>query len=258
VDPARSLVTPRRLVQAFADRHGIDAARLGLPATAVLVPVYPLFRKLAHVLKATPLDTWAWKRPPLYVFDLDNGEKGVLACCPVGAPNAVIALEELAAFGVRILYFLGFAGGIDGKVAPGSLVLPPYAHVGEGTTRYYRDAPLTFPDRGMHERVKRGLERTAGEPPMGCPAWTTDALYREWRDEVAALARAGVCCVDMETSAVFGAADVLSVRAVALLWVSDILTLEGWTPHFHEDALKEGVNRYAEAFAVFLKNRETG
>ncbi len=255
-DPSRFLITPRKLVQTFAERYDVDMARLELPETAILVPVVPLFMKLTRVLKGEPMTAWKWKSPLFHEFALGEGKKGVLACCPIGAPNVAIAIEELAAFGVRFLYFFGFAGGIGEKVSPGTLVLPHYAHVGEGTTRYYKDGPLSFADGELLEAVKCALETETGETLTVCPVWTTDALYREGRTEVERFARMGVCGVDMEVSAVFSVAKTLSVRAVALLWISDLLSLEDWKPHFHQKALRDAIDRYARAFVVFLQKGE--
>jgi purine-nucleoside phosphorylase len=252
------LVTPRKLVQTFADRYGVDVAELTLPATAVLTPVYPLFMKLTRALGGGLVTSWTWKHPPFHEFPLGEGEKGVLACCPIGAPNVAIALEELAAFGVRTLYFFGFAGGIGRKVPPGTLILSRYAHVGEGTTRYYGNTPLTFADEGLLENLKRGLEAETGDSLATCPVWTTDALYREMGDEVERFTRMGVYGVDMEVSVVYSVAKALSVRAVALLWISDALTLKGWEPHFYHDALREGIEKYVEAFAAVIREGKAG
>ena len=229
---------------------------LTLPEVVILTPIYPLFKKLTRVLRGEPMPAWKWKHPSFHEFSTPEGEKGGLVCCPLGAPNVAIALEELHAFGARTVYFVGLAGGLGGKAAPGDLILPPYAHVGEGTTRYYGDTPLTFADEELLTDVKRELERRTGHRVATCPVWTTDALYRESRREVERFSRVGVCGVDMETSAVFAVARALSVRSVALLWVSDILDGKGWRPHFHEAALKREIDKTLAAFAAYLSGAE--
>jgi len=253
-----SLVTSRKLVQTFARFHGEEISELELPETAILSPVYPLFKKLARELGAKPVRGWRWKFPPFCEFPLRGREKGVLCACPLGAPNVAIALEELKAFGVNTLYFFGFAGGIGAKIPTGSLVLPPYAHVGEGTSRYYGNTPMSFADTGLLMEVKEGLEGGPTGDPVVCPVWTTDALYRESWEVLEKYSRMGVCGVDMETSAVFSVSQALSIRAVALLWVSDDLSSQGWTPHFYEDALREGIHRSVEAFVAFLRGYPEG
>ena len=254
-DSDSPLVTPQKLVTIFAEHHGVSLEDLRLPETAILVPVYPLFRKLMKVLGGEAMAAWSWKQPPFYEFNVGKNGKGVAACCPLGAPNVAIALEELAAHGVQKAYFFGFAGGIEGKVKPGDLLLPPYANVGEGTTRYYGDTPMTFADRDLWETIKRGMDERLKEPARGCPVWTTDALYRETKGDITMAVRRGVCGIDMETSAFFGVARALSVRAVALLWVSDILGPDGWTPHFHRGVLRRAIGRHAKAFSEFLSSQ---
>ncbi len=169
-----------------------------------------------------------------------------------------IAIEELRAFGVKSLYFFGFAGGIGKRAQPGLLILPPYAHVGEGTSGYYGNAPLSFADRDLLKKVRRGLVMRSGISPISCPVWTTDALYRENWEVLQRYSRMGVCGVDMETSAVFSVSQVLSMRAVALLWVSDELLSRGWVPHFYGEVLTTRIRETVEAFVAFLRGHQEG
>ncbi|MCK5551698.1 MAG: hypothetical protein KAJ09_01045, partial [Deltaproteobacteria bacterium] len=49
-----------------------------------------------------------------------------------GAPNAVILLEELVAFGVKKAIFLGYCGSIQGHIGIGEVILPTHSIREEG------------------------------------------------------------------------------------------------------------------------------
>lgn len=246
------ILTPQKLVETLARRKGSSYKNLTLPATAVITPVYPIFRHLVRLLDGKPLKSWSWKNPSPFRFGGRNRDRGVVACCPMGAPNVAMILEEFAAFGVETVLFLGLAGGIENNTKIGNLVLPPYAHVGEGTSRYYGNPSLTFADKVLWQELKSGLVEEGVKDIMAFPIWTTDALYRETRGMLKELTGLRVMGVDMETSAVFSVAKMLSIRAAVILWISDILGPEGWEPHFHEERLKWAIVSHMKALKRWL------
>ena len=225
---------------------------LDLPRTAILTPVYPLFKRLIKIFNAVPLETWAWKSPPFYHFAFQGGnsEKGTLVCCPMGASNVAIILEELRAFGTRNAFFLGLAGGVGTRHAPGDLLIPSYAYVGEGTSRYYGAFPLSFPDKELSDCLFGGLCKK--RRVFRSPVFTTDGLYRETEGLVREMSARGAGAIDMETSAFFRVSQTLSIRGVALLWVTDLLTEDDWEPHFFDRRLKWSLERHLKGFRNWL------
>ncbi len=248
------VLSPRKLVETLARKYGASPEDLRLPDTAIVTPVYPLYRRLVRLFKGEPLKAWAWKYPPFSRFNSggDGICQGMIGCCPMGAPNIAMTLEELSAFGVRSFFFLGFAGGIGAEGKPGDLVLPPYARVGEGTSRYYGGGPLSFPERQLYDTLKRGLANEGVDFVHTFPVYTTDALYRETGKMVKTLSDLGIGGVDMETSAFFSVCKALSVRAVAVLWISDHVTLDRWEPHFYEASLKGAISTHLKVFQKWL------
>jgi len=249
------LITPRKLITALQRRGTPPGEALFLPGFAVLTTVYPVYSRLTALFEADRLTAWAWKHPPLCVFKKNGAPAGVLASCPLGAPQAAIIIEELAAFGVHTLLFLGFAGGIGTGRQPGDILVPPYAYVGEGTSGYYGASSMTFANGGLSKTVLNMFHESDIQNCSAAPVWTTDALYRETGEAVKKFSKLGAAGVDMETSAVFGVARALSVKAIAALWVSDLLTPSGWQSCFYDARFKEALAAGLEAVRDFCLNQ---
>ncbi len=248
-DPDPPLVTPRKLAESLAGRHGISPGEMALPGTAVVTPVFPLFRRLVKLFGAEPLKAWSWKSPPVCHY-VSGGRRGVLAHCPMGAANVAVILEEFAAFGVREAFFLGLAGGIGTRHAPGDLLLPPYARVGEGVSRYYGNRPLSFPDKRLYAELLVEFGRKCRVYQNA--VFSTDGLYRETRRLVREVTARGVGAIDMETSAFFSVSQTVSIRGAALLWVTDLLEEDGWEPHFFDKRLRWSLNAHFKRFRDWL------
>ncbi len=160
----------------------------------------------------------------LYLFRRTRGRVAIAGKFGIGAPSAVMMLEELAAFGVRQFLSIGVAGGLQEDLRVGSLVVCDAARSGEGTSNHYQFATggVLQADVELTRRMCMALER-GGLPYRVGSAWTTDAPYRETRREVAEMQRDGVLAVDMEASALFAASPVLGVRVGAAFVISDSL-----------------------------------
>ena len=58
----------------------------------------------------------------------------------VGAPYAVMLLENLIAWGARQIIFIGWCGAIADSVKIGDLILPTSGIIDEGTSKHYGSA----------------------------------------------------------------------------------------------------------------------
>jgi uridine phosphorylase len=169
----------------------------------------------------------------------------------IGAPVAAVMLEDLVALGCRSVVSMGTTGGMDPSLAVGDLVVCTDAVRDEGTSHHYLPAgELVQADLGLTNRLVEQLQ-ARGEDYRLAPAWTTDAPYRETKDEVLAHVEAGVPVVEMEAAALFAVGQVRDAAVASLLVVSDVLsTLDGtWVPEFHGDVVGD---RLELAFEVAL------
>jgi len=161
-----------------------------------------------------------------------RGQKVALAGPMLGAPHAVMTLEKLIVLGAKRILFLGWCGSIQESVQIADFVVPDQAVIGEGTSRYYHaEHEDPKPSKSMMKAIEESLEGCAIPCHTGS-CWSTDAPYRETKEQILLLQRKGVLGVDMEVSALFSAAWFRGVEIGALLVVSDELGSLRWRPGF--------------------------
>lgn len=172
----------------------------------------------------------------LYLFDDTDRTVGVMGNFGIGAPTTAMLMDELIADGVETFLSIGFAGCLDDSIEMGDFVVCEKAIRDEGTSHHYVESEkYAYPSESLVAETKR-LLRTREEPFHVGPSWTTDAIYRETREEVRRYADEGVLTVEMEASAVFAVAAYRGVDAGAMFVISDYLGLSEWEPKFHSTA----------------------
>lgn len=185
----------------------------------------------------------------MYVHRIEGVEPTTLIGPIVGAPYAVMLLETLVAWGVRHVFFLGWCGAVSPALKIGDLLLPTAALIDEGTSVHYRGPgrlpPVSYPAPGAHDQIRRLLNHDNGRLHTGA-VWTTDAIFRETPAKIRHFQAEGALAVDMETSALFSAADFRGVDLGALLVVSDELSSLQWRPGFKTEAFTTGRSRACE------------
>ena len=151
----------------------------------------------------------------------------------IGAPYAVMLLESLIARGARQIIFMGWCGAVSERVKIGDIILPTSVVIDEGTSRHYGAdnsgrLAASFP---LVSRISHVLEKNnVGFHPGA--VWSTDAVFRETRQQVAAHQQSGILAVDMETSALCTVAKFRGVDLGGILVVSDELSSLTWRPGF--------------------------
>lgn len=175
-----------------------------------------------------------------------------LAKSGIGAPAAVVLMEELMARGARRFITIGSAGSLEPTFNPGDVVLARFAVRDEGTSHHYAVPGYSVtPDRdltnGVGEQLPTSFRRTG--------VWTTDAPYRETLDEARFHRSKGAGVVDMEAAALMTVARVCGARLASVFVVSDRLSLDGdddaarWEPCFHAPVVKRQLATVARALA---------
>ena len=164
----------------------------------------------------------------------------------LGGPHAVMILEKLIVMGAKKILFLGWCGSIRKGIRIADIVVPDHAVIGEGTSAYY-----TPENRGS--RPSRRIVRAIEESLSACavpfhkgPVWSTDAPYRETKQQILDLQDKGVVGVDMEVSALCTAARFRHVQIGAMLVVSDELGSLDWKTGFTSSKFKRSRKKAAE------------
>jgi uridine phosphorylase len=174
-----------------------------------------------------------------YLLKETGNKVGVMNHFGVGAPAAVIALEELVAWGVKDFITIGTAGTLQDNVNIGDLAVCDRAIRDEGTSHHYlASSKYAFASRHLAEKIKKALESFGAEYFVGT-SWTTDAIYRETKEEVKKYQQEKVLTVEMEAAALFSVAKFRKVNVAALFTISDLLAELEWKPDFYHDKLDE-------------------
>ncbi|MCF8061700.1 MAG: nucleoside phosphorylase [Deltaproteobacteria bacterium] len=206
----------------------------------------PILDRLVKHLEARPVPVTG--AVPDRVFQAGEGASPglTLAGPSLGAPQAVLGLENMIALGARRVWATGWCGSLQPDLRIGDLVTPEDAFSDEGTSKHY-------PTEGVEPKVDAGLQRDLDsilgrrrETARTGRIWSTDAPYRETLDKVCALRDAGLVAVDMEMSALLAVAAFRGVRLAALLAVSDELFDLRWRHGFSSGRLREAERTVAE------------
>jgi len=242
------VVLPERFVQDLKDVQGVYGKDARLPAKGILVFGRQDLRAFARILKGRSLP---WNDG--YAIGRSGRSSIAVARSTIGAPAAVINLEEAIVLGLRRVVSFGACGSIRKDLPIGSIVLPTRAYSDEGTSRHYGGTGWSRPDAGLLGALRTACSRR-GIPFAQGATWTTDAPYRESRAKARSLAKRGVVCVEMEAAAVFQLAQVRDVQVASLFVVSDELEGPGWNPGFRDPRYLAAKRQAAPAIIDALRS----
>lgn len=157
-----------------------------------------------------------------------RGDGTVLLGPIFGGPMCAVAVEELAACGVRDFIGYGASGTMDASVPPCAIMTAAAGLRSDGTTRDYTRRREIPADSALLERLRESLLRR-GLPDITGKVWTTDSIYREYPSTVAYWRARGARFVNMETSTFYAVAGAKGARAAYLSAVSDNVSGEKWS-----------------------------
>jgi uridine phosphorylase len=175
------------------------------------------------------------------VYELDYGGRRLAVVHPgVGAPAAVARFERVIALGCRKFIVCGGAGVLDGTINVGDIVVPSSAIRDEGASYHYlRPAREVAPTRRALAAIEAVLSENHHDYVLG-KTWTTDAVYRETRQQVNRRKREGCVVVDMEAAAFFAVARFRHVECAQILYGGDSLAGRRWEPRgWNRHAMRE-------------------
>lgn len=146
----------------------------------------------------------------------------------IGAPRAVMFLEEAIARGVKRFVAVGSAGVLVPELVMGHPLVVTSALRDEGTSAQYAAEGDVIDAQEAGIRACTQALEAAGLPYETGRAWTTDAIYRETRSRVARRIEQGAAVVDMEASAFIAVARFRGVELGQILWAADSLAGDEW------------------------------
>ncbi len=140
-----------------------------------------------------------------------------------GAPMWVWALEQLIAYGIKDFIYIGFFGSVNEHNDHDRLFVIDKALRDEGTSLHYSaDSKWAYPDKGLTEQLM------AGKGTIKSSIWTTDAMFRQTKDEIRLALNERIIGFDMETSALFTVAKAKKCRIASIQVMSDSYIKNEW------------------------------
>ena len=198
--------------------------------------------------------TGYFKQHLAYIEDAEgSGSRlAIIGKFGIGAPAAAVMLEELIAWGVKSFISIGFAGGLIKGLHPGAVVLCTGALRDEGVSYHYvPGGGLALPDEALSDDLGSAFD-AAGVPYQSGITWTTDAIYRETKEEIDSVVARGATTVEMEASALFTVARYRQVPMAACFTISDSLAETEWQPEFLSKDTNAGLEKIFHASVAAL------
>jgi uridine phosphorylase len=204
--------------------------------------------KYTNELISGKLVDWWWygELQPFHIGKYRDTEIG-LCLFWIGAPAAVMTLEELIPCGVETICEIGVAGGLQEFLRPGDIIVVTEAIRDEGTSNHYLPCKVKVTSSPtLRKTLTAQLKVQKIKHHLG-PVWSTDGVYRETKSKFLKFRDAGVMAVNMETSAVFALAKYRKLEAASAQVISDVLTENGWLQAFEEQSVRQSRHALIEA-----------
>ncbi|MBL8103401.1 MAG: nucleoside phosphorylase [Anaerolineales bacterium] len=178
-----------------------------------------------------------WKTPvqkvgrvmgDVFLVKRTRGRVGVLSNFGIGAPVVVSLAEEMIAWGVERFVILSWGGALQKELHTGDVVLNDRAIRDEGVSHHYLPAEkYVSSDSSLKLKIESHLNSQNIKFTSGA-TWTTDAPYRETKEEILQYQSEGIQTVEMEIAGLFALARFRGVKAASIVIVADRLANLKW------------------------------
>lgn len=195
-----SVLTPDALMREVRRTRRLRTTRL--PPICVLDFDGDLYDGLVHAGQATAVPAWACFHTPMVARRRHGVRCGVVPRT-IGGPFAVLVAEQLLAGGTQVVVGLTSAGRLSRQLPLPSVVVATEAIRDEGTSLHYLPAAerVAAPSPPLNDALTATLAAVA--PVTAGTVWTTDAPYRETRQQVRQWTAAGALAVEMQAASLF-------------------------------------------------------
>jgi purine-nucleoside phosphorylase len=194
------------------------------------------------------------------VYTRKDGDDGFSLVGPfIGAPHAVLLLENLICQGISQVIFTGWCGSVSPNASVGDIIIPSKAYSDEGTSGHYplSEGMPSGPDTALADLLADACQGQ-GLPVKRGAVWTTDAIYRETPEKIDHFRKMGALAVDMEFSALLTVAAFRGIQLAAALIVSDEVWSHTWKTGFKNPAFKTNRNTLTQTLAAVVKRMTHG
>jgi uridine phosphorylase len=196
------------------------------PETVIMTFKDKTFHALEHVC---PTQVVATLREgvdiPVYKLDWNGRSIGIFRTLIGGAGTAGL-LEEALAMGAKKVLLYGSCGVLDSALVAGHFILPTAAYRDEGVSYHYLPVGdyVDIPTAERLGEIFDGLNL----PYVKGRVWTTDAFYRETRNNMAKRKADGCVAVDMECASAMAVGQFRGAEVYQFLYAEDSLDGDAW------------------------------
>jgi len=252
VSEDEAIFTPLDFVRYVAENRKVPVDTIKVPQRLLMTYQRHMYEYGKKLIDGKPIDWWMYgESQPFCIGQFNNVEIG-LGRFWVGAPAAVMTLEELIACGARTVFEVGASGGLQTFLQPSNIIVVTEAIRDEGTSYHYLppNVKVESSPRLRSKLIKR-LNEGKIKHFVGS-VWSTDGVYRETRKKFFKFRDGGVLAVNMETSAIFAVAKYRNVEAASAQVVSDVLSETGWLQAFGHEQVRENARLLVNAVLEVL------
>lgn len=158
---------------------------------------------------------------PLYFFKKDlaifTGFIGF------GSPMWAWVLEQLIAYGIKNFIYIGFFGKVNSKISDNKLFIIEKALKDEGTSYHYtKHSKWAYSDKNLTKKL------LSQEGTIASKIWTTDAMFKQTKNEINYANKNNIIGFDMETSALFSVAKTKKCNMASIQIESDSFINNKW------------------------------
>ena len=251
----------------YPDKHKLDSlltadelvayrAQLGrMPRVKPEGVLFCLERGLPHRMRwRIPVRRAGAMNADVYSVKKTKGKVAVLTSFGGGSPMVMELAEELTVMGARKMILMTWGGTLQHDLKPGDIIVCNRAIRDEGASHHYLptekyvDANSALVDELVDAIRARGRQCSVGT------TWTTDAPYRETREEVIQYQSEGVKTVEMESAGLFTVGRVRGVQTASVVIGMDSLASLRWqTPQSLDGIMRSLEVVYAAAIDVLSR-----
>lgn len=141
----------------------------------------------------------------------------------LGGAGSAACMEEVIAKGGKKFVFFGSCGTLDKNIAAGHFIIPSEAYRDEGTSFHY--VPVEDYIKVKTYTTLENIFHKLELPYIITKTWTTDAIYRETKNNMLKRKSEGCLAVDMECASIMSVGQFRNVDVYQFLYAED--TLDG-------------------------------
>jgi uridine phosphorylase len=164
----------------------------------------------------------------MFLVKKTKGNVGVLSNFGIGAPVVVSLAEEMISFGVKRFVILSWGGALQKNLTTGDIVINDSAICDDGVSHHYiKSDERAYADKTLKNKIENELTKQNVNFYSGA-TWTTDAPYRETKEEILKYQSENIQTVEMEIAGLFTLGQVRNVQVASILIVADSLANLTW------------------------------